>query len=124
MIKKNRAFGLVVGGVLIVYTALQYFLKDKCSLILVGLGLCLLVLAWLKPLWLTPLQLLWDKVGFIMGIINTHVLLTAFYYLLLTPVAILRRVVVNPIKRQPGNTGDTYWQTHSVDDDNQFKNQY
>ena len=124
MIKKNLTFGLVVGGALIAYAAGQYLLKGKNSFILSCIGFCLLLLAWLKPFWLSPLRIIWEKIGFVMGIVNTYVVLTVFYYLILTPVAVLRRLIVNPIKRLPRGREDTYWQAHSLDDDNNFKNQY
>jgi hypothetical protein len=124
MIKKNRKFGLVVGGTLIAYTAAQYLLKHKHNPMLLGLGVCLVLLAWLKPYWLGPLQIAWEKIGFIMGVVNTFIVLTVFYYVLLSPIAIIRRLIIKPIKRFPGREEHTYWQNHIENDNDHFKNQY
>ncbi|OCX53003.1 hypothetical protein BEL04_01415 [Mucilaginibacter sp. PPCGB 2223] len=124
MIKKNRSFGLVVGGILITYTVGQYFLKGKNSPVLAGIGPCLLLLAWLKPYWLSPLQILWEKVGFIMGVVNTYILLTVFYYFVLSPIATLHRLLVKQRRRSNRDSTSTYWQESPSDTNDHFKNQY
>jgi hypothetical protein len=123
MNKKNRTFGLSVGGVLLAYAAARYILKGEGNEILACVGLCLLLFALLKPKWLTPLRYVWEKIGFVLGTVNTYVFLTIFYFVVLTPIGLLRRLTSKRV-RFPSLDATTYWQVPSSNDDNQFKNQY
>lgn len=108
---------------MIAYAATRYILKGESSEILAGVGVCLLLLALLKPKWLTPLQYVWEKIGFVLGTVNTYVFLTIFYFIVLTPIGLLRRLTSKRV-RFPNLDATTYWQVNSSNDDNQFQNQY
>jgi len=71
IIKLNRKFGYVVAGALLFITAFQYVFKDKQDVIIFCIALILLLLALIKPVWLTPLRIAWDKIGHVLGYINT-----------------------------------------------------
>jgi hypothetical protein len=50
----------------------------------------------------------WMAIAFVMGNIVSRILLTLFYYLVITPVGMLRRIMRDPLQlRQP--RGPSYW---------------
>lgn len=50
-------------------------------------------LAWLAPRWLEPIHRVWMVFAAALGFVMTRVILTAVYYLVLTPVSLLSRVL-------------------------------
>lgn len=124
IIKLNRKFGYVVAGALLFITAFQYFFKHKHDIIIFIIAIVLLLFTLVKPIWLTPLRIVWDKIGHILGIINTYVLLSIFYLVILTPLGLVMRLFgtdILKLKLSPAKT--TYWEPASADEskmENQF----
>jgi hypothetical protein len=110
-IKQNRKFGYTVGIAFLVLAALRAIIKHKYGWVLPGVGGVLLVLALILPLWLNPVRILWDKIGHVLGIINTYVLLTVFYFVILTPLSLIMRLFGKDILKLKRHKKDTYWET-------------
>ena len=110
-IKQNRKFGYVVGLALLVLAAFRIFIRHQNMWwILAAIAVILLLLALVKPLWLNPLRLVWDKIGHVLGIINTYILLTLFYFVILTPLSLIMRLFGKDILKLKRNKNDTYWE--------------
>jgi hypothetical protein len=124
IIKLNRKFGYIVAGALLFITAFQYFFKHKHDIIIFVIAIVLLFFTLVKPIWLTPLRIVWDQIGHILGIINTYILLSIFYLVILTPLGLVMRLFgtdILKLKLSPAKT--TYWEPTSADEskmDNQF----
>lgn len=87
-----RKFGLVVGGVFSLLggwflfrhkPAWPYFLAPGVPLVLLGL---------LNPCSLKRVYLAWMALAFMLGLVVSTVVLTLFYFLVLTPIALLGRL--------------------------------
>jgi len=112
-IKQNKKFGYLVSLSLLALAAIGLLLKHQYSWLLPGIGITLLFFTLLRPQWLTPVRLLWEKAGHIMGIINTYVLLTLVYFLVLTPLSIIMRLFGKDILKLKRNNQPTYWENTS-----------
>src|ERR1700712_953700 len=108
--KQNRKFGYTVGIAFLVLAALRALIKHKYGFVLPGIGVVLIILALLIPLWLNPLRIVWDKIGHVLGIINTYILLTLFYFVILTPLSLIMRLFGKDILKLKRNKRDTYWE--------------
>ena len=111
-IKQNRKFGYTVAIALLVLAAFRIFIRHQSIWwILAAIAVILLLLALVKPLLLNPLRLVWDKIGHVLGIINTNVLLTLFYFVILTPLSLIMRLFGKDILKLKRNKNDTYWES-------------
>jgi len=110
-IKQNRKFGYTVGIALLVLAIFRVLIKQKYGWVLPGIGILLILFAFIIPLWLNPLRLVWEKIGHVLGIINTYVLLTIFYFVILTPLSLIMRLFGKDILKLKRNKHDTYWET-------------
>jgi multisubunit Na+/H+ antiporter MnhG subunit len=111
-IKQNRKFGYTVAIALLVLAAFRIFIRHQNMWwILAAIAVILLLLALVKPLWLNPLRLVWDKIGHMLGIINTHILLTLFYFVILTPLSLIMRSFGKDILKLKRNKNNTYWES-------------
>jgi hypothetical protein len=124
IIKLNRKFGYVVAGALLFITLFQYVFKHKHDIIIFAIAIVLLIFTLLKPAWLTPLRIVWDKIGHVLGIVNMYVLLTLFYIFILTPLGLVMRIFGKDIlKLKRSSAQATYWETPTMDEskmENQF----
>jgi hypothetical protein len=90
--KKLREFGYVVGGVFAALGILfllrgkahfQYFLYP---------GIVLVILGFVMPGVLKPLQKVWMGFAVVMGWVMTRLLLSALYFLTITPIGLFLRL--------------------------------
>jgi len=63
---------------------------------------------------LTPLWKAWLKLGHILGVINTTLLLTVFYFIIITPVGLLRKVMGKDTFGKVKEHEGSLWQSKSI----------
>jgi hypothetical protein len=103
----NRRFGLLLAFVCFVVHGLSYYYGAANATWAVAGSLFLLV-ALLMPRILAPLRKLWLKVGGLLHVVVSPILLAAFYYGAVVPVGLLMRSLArDPLRRRraPGS----YW---------------
>lgn len=93
-VKKARSFGLSVGGVLIALAVLLAWRgRAGRAEIIGGIGVLLVVLGSLRPTLLTlPSDAWWAFAG-VLGWINSRVLLSLAFFLVLTPLSLIWRLI-------------------------------
>jgi len=84
--KTLRKFGQMTGIVFLIITAL-FFLRHKHAAVPTAfIAGVLLVSAYARPSALRPVYAVWMKAAFILGWINTRVILVLLFYLVFTPI--------------------------------------
>jgi hypothetical protein len=92
--KELRQFGFLVGGVFAVIGLWPIvFHGESPRLWAMILGSLLIVLGAVVPQSLKQVHLGWMKVGHVLGSINTTIILGIIYYLLITPMGIVMRLM-------------------------------
>jgi hypothetical protein len=80
--------------------------------VLLGLAGFFLGAAFAFPALLSPLEWAWMKLASALGWVTTRLFLTLFFYLVLTPVALVLRLLgKDPIDRRIARDAKTYWRT-------------
>jgi len=121
MKNKNRNFGLLVGGALLVLALAHWKVHSVVYETLLIIGVVLFLAAVFFPHTLGRLRRVWDRIGHVLGIINTHILLTVFFFFVLTPVSLIKRTL-NFRKKSKFSTQNSYWQQSTTEDN--FTNQF
>ncbi len=88
------------------------------------IGAFLGLLAWLRPQAARPIYIAWYVLGASIGIITSNLLLAAAYYLVLTPFALVFRLIGrDPLQRRLGSDAKSYWETaeENVDPERYFR---
>ena len=126
LIKQNRKFGYTVAIALLVLSLFNMFIKHRHNWWMAfAIAIVLLLFSLLKPALLNPLRLVWDKIGHVLGTINTYVLLTVFYFLILSPLGMMMRLFGKDIlKIKWLKNKDTYWEDASIKEVSNMKNQF
>ena len=121
-----RQFGLLVGGVFAVIGLWPVvFRSESPRLWAMILGSLLVVLGALAPQSLKQIHKGWMKVGHILGSINTKIILGIIYYLLITPMGLVMRLLgKDPMHRVLTQDTDTYRIVRSPRSRHHMRNQF
>jgi len=108
--KQLRSFGLMVGGIFAIIGLWPVLLHGRdlrlWAVVLAGL---LMIPAVVFPKSLGLIYRGWMAVGQVLGWINTRIILSVIFYGLITPLGLLRRLLVgDPIGRSFSSDLDTY----------------
>jgi len=106
----DRSFGLIVGGVLALIGAIGFF-RDSHHWIWWSSGAALLLAAaLLAPGRLGPLNRLWTRFGLLLAAVVSPIVLAMLFYLCVTPVGILMRLVgKDPMQLRFFPEAGSYW---------------
>lgn len=91
--KSLRHFGLVLGSACAVFGAVALWRGRASAPYFGGLAGLLVVLGLVAPSILRPVERVWMALGERLGKVSTTVILTATFYLVVTPLGVLRRLM-------------------------------
>jgi len=104
-----RRFGLTVGGVFLGLGVLSRFRGHEVApLVLWSLGVLLVAPALVAPRVLAPVQRVWMRAGALLGEVNSRIILTVFFYVVIAPFGLVMRRIRDPLDRswQDGRTSN------------------
>ena len=102
---RDRSFGISVGTVLLLITAFLVWRGRMTAAQIMGpIGAILLVLGLLRPSLLKYPSAAWWKFALVLGHVNSRIILTVAFALVLTPIGLLWRVIgKDPLARRKQN---------------------
>ncbi|MDP1853680.1 MAG: SxtJ family membrane protein [Candidatus Omnitrophota bacterium] len=109
-ISQLKEFGIALAGVLAVIALLPLVRKGHIRYWVACSSLIILALRLLVPTWLSPIYTLFLKMAHIVGKINSAILLSIIYYLLITPIGLIMRLLKQAnFKKGLDRKAQTYW---------------
>jgi hypothetical protein len=121
--KDLRSFGIVMAVVLGVLGAWALWRGKPATWWLLGFAAAFLVLGLACPIALKPLQKVWMTLAVLMGWVMTRVILALLFYLVMTPIGLVGRLVGKQFVelRFDKSATSSYWipkeKTHSAKSD-------
>jgi len=106
----NRSFGLLIGGVLLLVAGLHYWKDRHDFFVWLIIGLAFVAVALLVPHILAPLLRLWLKLGHLMSIVISPIILALMYVLAIVVTGVLIRLFgkdLLSLKLKP--EAESYW---------------
>jgi hypothetical protein len=124
--KDLRQFGLLIGGVFAVIGLWPIvFRSESPRLWAMILGSLLVILGAMAPQSLKQVHKGWMKVGHVLGTINTKIILGIIYYLLITPMGLVMRLMgKDPMHRALAQGTDTYRIVRALRPRHHMRNQF
>lgn len=114
--KELREFGIVIGIFLLLIAGLLVW-KGKSYGLFVGLALPFLILAFVNPFLLKPLQKIWMGVAVTIGWFMSRLILSVVYFLVLTPLSLALRMTGKQfLDLDFKKEGDSYWNLKSAEE--------
>lgn len=109
--KENlKKFGISMGLVLLAITVL-FTIRHKSTIYFIPvIALIFLGLGHFASAILRPVYIVWMKLAFILGWINTRLILIILFYAIFTPMGLVMRLLrIDPLDRKIDKEADTYW---------------
>tara|TARA_S200000501_G_C20469649_1_gene588817 strand:- start:14 stop:397 length:384 start_codon:yes stop_codon:yes gene_type:complete len=122
-ISSNRNFGLVFFTVFLIISLYPILNGKELRYWSLGLSLIFLLLGIINSSFLTPLNKAWFKFGLLLGKIISPVILGLIFFLLVTPIGILMRILKKDILSLQKNDSNSYW-IEKPDQKSRMKKQY
>ena len=125
-----RKFSLTVGTAFVVLWAVFAFVlpwlfeRGRNLPLLWQIGVALAVVGTLLPAVVKPLYYAWMTMAVALGYVMTRVLLTIFFFLVLTPVALVFRLIGrDALHRKLDRSAQSYWieKTHPIADRSRYE---
>jgi len=109
-IRELRKFGLTVGGIFLLLGLVSWYRGHVLPpRVLWTVGILLIAPALIAPGWLDPVERGWMRMAAVMGEINSRIILTVLYYLVLAPVGLVMRLFRDPLDRRLDDGRPTSW---------------
>ncbi|RPI29654.1 MAG: sxtJ [Acidobacteria bacterium] len=105
-----RRFGLIVGlGLSIIGTVSWYRGHSTAPLVMWSIAVGLVLLGLVYPPALRPVEKGWIRFGNVLGWINTRIILTLLFALVVTPIGAIARLFRDPLNRRLDPNAQSYW---------------
>ena len=122
--KKLRKSGLVFSVIFsLVFILLPYIFKGNLNIFAINISSLILVISFIKPNLLKTPYKLWIKFGDFLSKFNSKIVLALFFYIMITPVAILRKAIKFFIKKD-SNKKSFYTKIGNEYLNSKFKDQF
>ena len=122
-IGSNKSFGIVFFIVFTIIGLWPLFDISTYRLWAIIIGLIFLTLGLMNSKLLNPLNILWFKFGIFLGKIISPLVMGVIFFFVVTPIAILMKILKKDLLDLKFNNNDTYW-IKKDDYKSKMKNQF
>lgn len=106
----DRGFGIVIGAFLALVALAPLRTHHAIRWWALALAVLVLAVAGACPVWLQPFNRVWTKLGLLLSRVVTPTLMGLLFFLVVTPVAFLLRLLgKDPLRLAPDAQAATYW---------------
>ena len=117
-----RSFGITIGIILFLISGLLFYYNKESYQIFMIIASVLMLFGIILPVILKPLYLVWMIFAVILGWIMTRVILTFLFYIVITPIALITRILGEDFLSLKHISSSTYW--NSRDSSNELNQDY
>ena len=108
--KKNRSFGILFFIVFFIIGLYPVYVGNSVNIYFILLSIPFLVLGILNSKILTPLNIAWIKLGELLGMVISPIIMALIYFLILTPISLIVRIFGKDLLNIKFNSfSKTYW---------------
>ena len=125
--KELREFGLTIGIILVILGSVALWRGKAIFPYFLGVGVTFITLGIFSPGALKRLQKIWMGFSIILGFFMSRIILTALFYVGITPIGIIMRIFgKDMLDEKIDKKRSSYWHDRSaeVKDKKSYENQY
>jgi len=122
-IGSNRSFGIVFFVVFLIIATYPLINGDELKLWSLIISIVFLFLGLVNSKILNPLNKLWFKFGIFLGKIISPLVMGIIFFLVVTPIGLLMRLLNKDLLNLKFNNNNTYW-IEKTEPKSKMKNQY
>jgi len=122
-ISSNRSFGIVFFLIFLLIAIYPLTYNNEIRIWSLIISLSFLILGIMNSKILLPLNKIWFKFGILLGLIFSPVIMGFIFFLVVTPIGILMRVLRKDLLNLKFSNLETYW-IEKKDQKSEMKNQF
>ena len=104
-----RSFGVTMGIILFIISGLLMYYNKESYQITGIIGSMFIVLGLVIPVMLKPFYFVWMTFAAILGWVMTRVILSLVFYLIITPIGLITRIIGEDFLALKKKMPDSYW---------------
>ena len=108
-IGSNRSFGIVFSIVFLLIAIYPLINNEELRIWSLVIAIIFLVLGLINSKVLTPLNKLWFKFGLLLGRIISPIVMGLIFFLVVTPIGLLMRIIGKDLLNLKLNKNKSYW---------------
>ncbi len=108
-ISSNKSFGILFFIVFLLIAIWPVFKSDPLRVWSIVLAFIFLIVGLFKPNLLTPLNKAWVKLGMLIGKFVAPIIMAMIYFIILTPIGILMRLIGKDLLNTKITKQNSYW---------------
>jgi hypothetical protein len=122
-ISSNRSFGILFSIVFLIVATYPLLNDGNIRFWSIFLSIIFFILGILNSKILNPLNKLWFKFGIFLGNFFSPVVMSIIFFLIVTPIALLMRLLKKDLLNLKFNSNNSYWKLKK-DPKSKMKNQF
>ena len=122
-ISSNRSFGIVFFLIFLLIAIYPLTYNSEIRIWSLIISLSFLILGIMNSKILLPLNKIWFKFGILLGLVFSPVIMGFIFFLVVTPIGILMRVLRKDLLNLKFSNLETYW-IEKKDQKSEMKNQF
>ena len=108
--KELRKFGFIMASAFALIGCLMLWRDKPLWIYFLGTGGFFLIFGLILPRVLAPIEWAWMKLAYALSIIMTHILVTLTFYLIITPMGLIMRLLgKDPLQLKFDKSKKSYW---------------
>ena len=123
-IGSNKSFGIVFFIVFLLIALYPLFNEQNLRFWSLVISIIFLILGLLNSKILTPLNKLWFKLGILLGKIASPLVMGLIFFVVVTPIEIIMRILKKDLINLKKNNNKTYWIEKDDKIKSSMKNQF
>ena len=108
-LSSNRSFGIVFFVVFLLIALYPLIISGEIRIWSIIISFIFLILGLLNSKILTPLNKLWFKFGIFLGKIISPIILGIIFFLVVTPIGLIMRLLRKDVLKLKYNNNKSYW---------------
>ena len=105
----NRSFGIVFFIVFLIIAIYPLLNDSPIRLWSLVISVIFLILGLINSQVLTPLNIVWMKFGMYLGVLISPIVMGIIFFLVVTPIAIIMKILRKDLLNLKINKGNSYW---------------
>lgn len=122
---KNKSFGFLFGLIFFLIGVFQFVRNHHFYVFFIIAGMVFFTMAIISPLLLQPVRKSWERLGIVLGTINTYIILILIYFLLFMPYGLIIRLLrKDPLRKKIDLKSQSYWEITGSEPENSLNFQF
>ena len=113
--KDLKSFGIIFGIIFFIIAAYLFSKNNEIYTISIYSGLFFAIIALIIPSFLKPIYIVWMVFGLLLGWLMTRIILGLLFYIIITPIAILVKILGKDFLDLKNVNKNSYWNKRDID---------